>query len=190
MCRGVSIHYFKINPSIFCCPLFCENYLNPQVRISEMVNKRTVDYPPSPSQLISRIHPLIFLWTPKWFISPESLLDFFPKPVYSTMVAENFQIYSVYYKYIFKSKIKSVQFYSCPQAKLSPMFWQSSPRQAGIAHSSRTAFSEDIFSLAEREERIMEFKKLPKLTRVLVTSFDKFHHPCNLYIFALCFVVE
>ena len=68
--RGVYIHYFKINPLIFCCPIFSENYLNPQVRINKMVNKDTVDYHPSPS---SRIHPLVFLWTTKRFISPESL---------------------------------------------------------------------------------------------------------------------
>ena len=42
-----------------------------------MVNKHTVDYHPIPSQLISRIHPLIFLWTPKGFMSPEfSLISF------------------------------------------------------------------------------------------------------------------
>ena len=29
VCRGVYIHYFKINPPTFCCPLFSENYLNP-----------------------------------------------------------------------------------------------------------------------------------------------------------------
>ena len=40
------ICYFKINPPNFCCPLFSENYLNPQVRINKMVNKHTVDYPP------------------------------------------------------------------------------------------------------------------------------------------------
>ena len=36
----------------------------------------------------------------------------------------------------------------------------------------------------------MELKKLPKLTRVLVTGFDKFLHLCNLHIFGLCFVVQ
>ena len=36
----------------------------------------------------------------------------------------------------------------------------------------------------------MELKKLPKLTNVLVISFDKFHNLCNLYIFGLCFVVQ
>ena len=61
----------------FLLSLFSENYLNPQVSISKTVNKHTVDYQPSPSQLISRIRPLIFLWTPKGFISPESFLNFF-----------------------------------------------------------------------------------------------------------------
>ena len=55
----------------FLLPVFSENYLNPQARINKMVNKHTVNYHPSPSQLISRIDPLIFLWTPKGFISPE-----------------------------------------------------------------------------------------------------------------------
>ena len=50
-------------------------------------------------------------------------------------------------------KIESVQFYLCPQAKLSPRFLSSSPRQMEIAHSSRTEFSEGIFSRAEREVR-------------------------------------
>ena len=38
------------------------------------------------------------------------------------------------------------------------------------------------------EDYVVE--KLPKLTSALVTSFDKFHHLCNLYIFGLCFVVQ
>ena len=46
-------------------------YLYPQVKINKMVNKNTVEYHPSLSKLISRIHPLIVLWTPKGFISPE-----------------------------------------------------------------------------------------------------------------------
>ena len=113
------------------------------------------------------------------------------------MILEKFQIYSVKITAnIFVSKkIESVHFYSCHQAKLSPRFLSLSPRQTGIAHSSRTAFFEDIFSPKEkrgegRGKRIMELKKLPKLTKVSVTSFDKFHHLCNLYIFSLCFVVQ
>ena len=66
---------------------------------------------------------IIFLWTPKGFISPV-FLEFFPKPVYSTMVAKKFQIYSVKTtaNTFVSQKIESVQFYLCPQAKLSPRF--------------------------------------------------------------------
>ena len=81
-------------PQVFRCLLLSENHLNPQVKINKMVNKHTEHYHRSPSQLISRIHPFIFPCTFKGFISSESL-NFFPKPVYSTMVVEKFQIYSV-----------------------------------------------------------------------------------------------
>ena len=60
-----------------------------------MANEHTVVYHFSPSKLTSKIHLLIFLWTPKGFISPEYLLNFFLKPVYPTIVAETFQICSV-----------------------------------------------------------------------------------------------
>ena len=71
-----------------------------------MVNEHFVDYQPNPSELTSSIHPLIFLWTPKEFISPERFLNFFLKSVYPTMVAEMFQIYDVEITatYIYESK--------------------------------------------------------------------------------------
>ena len=77
VCRGAYISYFKINAPIFCCPFFFEEYLNPQVRINKMVNEHTADYHSNPSELTSRIHPQIFLWTSKGFISPECFLNFF-----------------------------------------------------------------------------------------------------------------
>ena len=91
ICSFAHIPYFKINPPIFCCPLFSENYLNPQVRIS-----------------------------------PEPFL----KSVYSTMVAEKFQISSVKItaNTFVSQKIEFAHFYSCTTpAKLSPrLLWLSS----------------------------------------------------------------
>ena len=86
----------------FLLPLFFEEYLNPQVRINIMVNKHTADCHPSPSQLTLKIHPLIFLWTPKVFISPESFLNFFLK----LFIPPWCQIYGVQTtgKYICESK--------------------------------------------------------------------------------------
>ena len=123
-------HLFQNQSPIFCCPLFSENYLDLQVRINKMVSKHTVDYHPSPSKLISGIYPLIFLWTTKGFISPESFLNFFLNPYIPPWLQR----------------------------------WLT--------------------------ERITELKTLPKLTSVLVTSFDKFHHHYNLYIFGFCIVVQ
>ena len=48
--RGAYIPYFKINAPIFCCSIFFEKCLNPQVRINKMVNEHTVYYHPSPSE--------------------------------------------------------------------------------------------------------------------------------------------
>ena len=64
------------------------------------------------------------------------------------MVAEKFQIYSfkTTANTFVSQKIESIQFFSYPQAKLSPRSLSLSTRQAGIAHCSRTAFSKDIFS--------------------------------------------
>ena len=60
--RCLLYHYFKINPPIFCCPLFSENYLNPQVRvrISIIVNW-------TPKRLISPVLNLLLnLYIPPW----------------------------------------------------------------------------------------------------------------------------
>ena len=73
---------------IFCCFIFFEECLNLQVRNNKMVKKH--NYHTSPSEFTSRIHPLIFLWTPKVFISPEYFLIFF-----FTMVAKKFQVHDV-----------------------------------------------------------------------------------------------
>ena len=178
MCRGVYIHQFKINPLIFCCLL---------------VNKHIVDYELSPSQLVSRIHPLIFLWTTlilhisiyfyisKGFIS-RIFLDFFLKPIYSIMITEKFQIYSVKItgKYICESKnwicsfllmAPSFRFLSTPPSG----FWHYPPGRRKLPTPPEQRFLK-FFSWAERRKRITELEKIPKLTRVLVTYFDKLRH--------------
>ena len=132
---------------IFYCPLFSEKYLNHQARINKIVNKHNVDYHPSPSQLISRIHTLIFLWNPKGFIFPESFLNFFLNLYIPPWLQKNFKFSVKATANTFLSqKIESVHFYSCPQAKLYRRFLSLSSRQKGIFHSSQTVFFEDIFS--------------------------------------------
>ena len=176
MYRGVYILYFKMNPPTFCFPLFSENYLNPWVRINKIVNKHTVDY------RLSYFYGLL-----RAFVST-AFLEFSPKPVYSTLVPERFQTYSVKItaNNFVNQKIESVYFYSVPP----PRSLSLSSRQTGITESSRTMFLKILFpEVKGRGERIMELKKIPKLTRVLVTSFDKFHHLYNLFWFIFCCVI-
>ena len=98
---------FKMNATIFCCSFFFEEWLYPLVRINKTVNEHTVNYHPSPSELTSTIHPLIFPWTPKGYISPAYFLNCFSRNyIYPTMFAEKFQIHGVKIteKYICESK--------------------------------------------------------------------------------------
>ena len=99
-------------------------------------------------------------------------LEFSPKPVYSIMVAEKFQIYNI------KTPVNTfVSQIICSILLIPP---------------SKTILQ--VLIIIPKADEIcpflMELKKFPKLTRALVTGFDKFHHLCNLYIFGLCFVVQ
>ena len=145
MYRGADILYFKTNAPIFCCPLFFEPQVNPQVRVNKMVNKHT--YQPSSSQLISRIHPPIFLWTSKGFITPESFLNFFLNLYIPQWLRKSFKVMVLRLpaNTFVSQKIESDNFYSCPQTKLSRRFLSLSPRQKEITHSSETVFSKVCF---------------------------------------------
>ena len=104
----------------------------------------------------------------------------FPKAVYSTMIAEKFQIDSVKItgKYICQSKkkVESVHFYSCLQPKLSPAFISTLQAEGNYPFLPNSVFWRSIFSLAEKGERIMGLIKLPNLnvrrywSQVLINS--------------------
>ena len=131
MCRGASI---------LCCPLIFKDISTPQVRINKMLNKHNVDWHPYPSRLASR--------TLVEFKYSRMLVEFSIKPIYSTIVRENVQIYDIH---IPKRYIEYRHFYPWPprQSKLSPKVLSSplSPppphplsRQREISHSPQAAF--------------------------------------------------
>ena len=126
-CRVAYIPYFKIYAPIFCCFIFFEECLKPQVRIYKMLNERTVDYHLSSSKFTSRIHPLIFLWTPKGFISPEYFLIFFSDLYIPPWLKNMFQIHGVKIteKYIYESKNWICSFLLMPPSKTLPRFLSS-----------------------------------------------------------------
>ena len=134
-------------------------YLNHQVRINKMVNEHTADYHPSPSELTSRIHPLIFLRTPKGFIfSPEYFLNFFSNLYITPWLRKNFKfmVLRLLENAFVSQKIESVHFYFIPYANIFPRFL-SLPQAGGNypfpPHNAFCIFSE------QTGRRIMKLKK-------------------------------
>ena len=71
-----------------------------------------------------------------------------------------------------------------PEQNSPPSFYYRELRIPPEQRFLKTFFPE------EKGEEDYGVEKIPKLTKVSVTSFDKFHHLCNLYIFGLRFVVQ
>ena len=171
VCRDAYIPYSKINASIFC-------FLSPQVRINKMVNEHTVDYHPIPSEFTSRIHPLIFLWTPKGSISPEYFLNFFSNLHMPPWLQESFQIH--YWKIYLL-----VKNWICAPSKTFPqVFIITTPGRRKLRISPIQSVLKIYFSSADRG-RIIELKIWSKLnlqgywSQILINSTI-----CNLSLLA------
>ena len=119
-------------------------------------------------------------------------LGFCPKPKYSTMVVEKFQSYSVKIIaiHLWVKKLNLFIFNQGPKQKSPPGFYRYPPGRRELPIPPKQRFLETFFFWRERGERMIELKELPKLTKVSVTSFNKFHHLCNHYIFGLCIVMQ
>ena len=107
------------------------------------------------------MHPPIFPWTPKDFISPEYFLNFFPKPVYPTIVTETFQIHGgkITGKYNRETKNRVCSFLLMPLYNIFlQVFYYHYSRQKEITFFPETTVFENLFSPVERG-RIMELKK-------------------------------
>ena len=107
-------------------------------------------------------------------------LDFFPKPIYSTMVAEKFQScgeIKITGKYICESKNWVWSFLLMPPSKtLLQVFIITTQAEGNYSFLPNKVFWGSIFYSAEREVWIMELKKLSKLklrgyrSQVLINS--------------------
>ena len=179
-------------PPIFCCPLFFENYLNPQAMINKMVNKHTVNYHPSPSQLVSRIHTLIFPWTPKGFISPESFLNFFLNLYIPPWLRKSFKIIvlRLLQIHLWVKKLNLFIFIHVPKQNSPPGSYNYPPGRREWPISPERRFLKIFFLRRKGGEDYGVGKKIPTSTKVLVTCFVKLHHLCKLYIFGVCFAVQ
>ena len=156
-----------------------------------MINKHTVDYHHSPSQLIWMIHTFTFLWPPEGFISPESFLNFFLKLYIPPWLWKSFKfiVLRLLQIHLWVKKLNLFIFTHAPKQNSPQVFIIILQADVNCPVLPNSIFWR-YFPEEKGEERIMELKKIPKLTKVSVTSFDKFHHLDNLYIFGSCFVVQ
>ena len=157
--------YPKINAPIFCCPFFWK--LSQPSGQDQQNGKQTYCWIPpySFSINVKDTASHISMDSEGVYLS-RIFLEFFPKPVYFTMVAGKFLIHGIKItiKHICQPKNSCCSFLLMPPSKLSPRFLSLPPRQKEITHSSQTVFSEDLFFPQQKEgKRIMELKKLPKL---------------------------
>ena len=136
-------------------------------------------------------------------MSPESFLNFLLKLYIPPWLRKSFKfiVLRLLENTFVSQKIESVHFYSCSQAKLCPRFLSSTPGRRKLPIPPEQRFLQISFFPQQKgvgwaggriwggEDYGVEKITKIKPTRVLVTSFDKFHHLCNLYIFGFCFVV-
>ena len=99
----------------FCCPLVFNEYLNLQLRINKTINKHTIDYHPSPLELASNIHPLVFLYLPL-----QNICWIFSRTYISQHGWGNlskFMVFRLLENAFGSQKIKTIHFYLCPLDK-------------------------------------------------------------------------
>ena len=182
--RGGFIPYFKINANHFLLLHLFRRMSQP----SGQVGKHIVDSHISPSEFTPRIHPLIFLWSPKGFISPEYFLDFFSNLYIPPWLRKSFKFMTLRWleNTFLSQKIESVHFYSYPQAKLSPRSISSLLQTEGnYPFPLRQSVLKTYFSPTKRG-RTMGLKIWPKLklqgywSQVLINPTI-----CNLKIYRL-----
>ena len=118
-------------------------YFNPQVRISKMLTKDNLDYHPSPSDLSSRIHCIIFLWISKGFISPEHFLNFLSNLYIPLRLQKSFKIITEFETFV-SQKLNLFILTHAPKQNSSSGFHHQHSRQKKL-HISKTRLFEHLF---------------------------------------------
>ena len=172
MCIGAYIPYFKINAPIFCCFIFFEECLNSQVRIYKMVKNLLLITTLVLQNLFQGYTLLYFYWHLRG-LSLQNISWIFSQTCISRPG-----------KYIWVKKLDL--FTHGPKHNSPPIFYHHHSRQKEITHfPQRKCFEK------EREDYRTENMTKIKLARVLVISFDKFHHlqPLHFWFLFSCTII-
>ena len=126
-----------------------------------MVNKHSVDYHPCPSQLISRIHTLIFLWTRKEFISPESFLNFFRNLYIPQWLWKSFKVIVLLLMQIclWVKKLNLFIFIHAPKQNSPPDFYHYPPGKRDLPVPPEQCFLKIFFPEDKGERGLWSWKK-------------------------------
>ena len=122
-----------------------------------MLSKHAINYHPSPSQLISRIHILIFLWTPKGvpkgFISPESVLNIFLNLYSPPWLQKRFRfiVLRLLLIHFWVKRLNLFIFTHAPKQNSPPGFYHYPPGRRELPIPPKQYFFE-IFTWGERGE--------------------------------------
>ena len=97
-------------------------------------------------QTYCRLSIIIFLWTPKGFISPESFLNFLLNLYISSELGKSFKfmVLRLLQIHFWVKKLNLFNFTHAPKQNSPPGFYHYPPGRQELP--TRTAFSEDIFS--------------------------------------------
>ena len=131
-----------------------------------MINKHTVDYHPSPTQLILRIHTLIFLCTPKEFIFPESFLNFFLNLYIPPWLRKSFKLIAL--------RLLQIDFTHAPKQNFSTAFYHNPPGGRLLPIPAKKSFLKIFFPEEKRQRGLWSWKKYQNKKRyqsqVLINS--------------------
>ena len=128
-----------------------------------------------------------FPWTPREFISPEFFLNFFLNLYSPPWSHKSFKVPRLLQIHLWVKKLNLFIFNHAPKQNSLPGFYHYPPGRWELPIPPEQPFWRYFFLRRKGERNNFDYSKL---TQVSVTSFDKFHHLCNLYIFGLCFVVQ
>ena len=156
-----------------------------------MVNKHTVNYHPSPSQLITRIDTLIFLWAPKGFMSPEYFLIFFLNLYTPPWLQKSFKIIMLRLLqiHLWVKKLNLFIFTHATKQNSPPGSYHYPPGRQELSISPERRFLKIFFPEEKGERGLWSWKKYQNQQRfwshalLNSTIFETF-------TFLVCFAVQ
>ena len=137
-------HIFLECRPTFCCPLFF-------LKLSQPLGQNQQNS----KQTYCRLSIIIFLWTPKGFISPESFLNFLLNLYISSELGKSFKfmVLRLLQIHFWVKKSNLFNFTHAPKRNSPPGFYHYPQEQTGGVHRTRTAFSYDQKKIFFPEQR-------------------------------------